>query len=120
MDERPSERFLQAGELAERTGVSKDTLRFYEREGLLARPDRLPNNYRVYPPEAIERVLWIRRVLAAGFTVEEVSRILAEREHGGVPCRKVRDLGATKLAEMEERLRDLQAARDTLQSLLED
>jgi len=120
MNERPSERFLQTGELAERTGVSKDTLRFYEREGLLARLDRLPNNYRVYPPEAIERVLWIRRVLAAGFTVEELSRILAVREHGGAPCRKVRDLGATKLAEMEERLRDLQAARDTLQSLLED
>ncbi len=120
MNERPSERFLQAGELARRTGVSKDTLRFYEREGLLARPERLPNNYRVYSPEAVERVLWIRRVLAAGFTVGELSRILAERDRGGVPCRKVRDLGAAKLAEMEERLRDLQAARDTLESLLED
>jgi MerR family copper efflux transcriptional regulator len=120
MDERPSERPLRAGELARRTGVSKDTLRFYEREGLLPRPERLPNNYRVYAPEAVERVLWIRRVLAAGFTVEELSRILAERDRGGIPCRRVRDLGAAKLAEMDERLREMQAARDALDFLLRD
>jgi len=100
--------------------VSKDALRFYERSGLLPRPERLPNNYRVYPSRAVERVLWIRRVLAAGFTVEELSRILAERERGGVPCRQVRDLGAIKLAQIEERLRELEAARDSLRALLAD
>ena len=120
MNERPSERPLRAGELARQAGVTKDALRFYERQGLLPRPERLPNNYRVYPPQAVERVLWLRRVLAAGFTVEELSRILAERERGGVPCRKVRDLGAVRLAEIEERLRDLEAARDSLRSLLAD
>jgi MerR family copper efflux transcriptional regulator len=120
MDECPSERPLQAGELARRTGVSKDALRFYERAGLLPRPERLPNNYRVYPAESVERVLWIRRVLAAGFTVEELGRILAERDRGGAPCRRVRDLGAAKLAEMDERLRELRAVREALQSLLED
>jgi DNA-binding transcriptional MerR regulator len=120
MNERPSERPLQAGELARQTGVSKDALRFYERQGLLSRPERLPNNYRVYPPQAVERVLWIRRVLAAGFTVEELSRILAERERGGVPCSRVRELGAAKLAEVEERLRELEAARDSLRILLKD
>jgi DNA-binding transcriptional MerR regulator len=120
MDERPSEQPLRAGELARQTGVSKDTLRFYEREGLLSRPERLPNNYRVYPSGTVEHVLWIRRILAAGFTVEELSRILAERDRGGVPCRRVRELGAAKLAEMEERLCELQAARDSLESLLRD
>lgn len=118
MDERPSD--LKAGELARRTGVSKDTLRFYEREGLLPRPERLPNNYRVYPAGTVEHVLWLRRVLASGFTVEELSRILAERNRGGIPCRKVRELGAAKLEELDERLRELQAARDSLVSLLED
>jgi len=120
VDDTPAEGPLRAGELARRTGVTKDTLRFYERAGLLPRPERLPNNYRVYPAGAVERVLWIRRVLAAGFTVEELARILAERERGGVPCRKVRDLGAAKLAEMEERLQELEAARDTLRALLKD
>ncbi|HEV8579375.1 MAG TPA: MerR family transcriptional regulator [Thermoanaerobaculia bacterium] len=118
VDETPAERPLRAGELARRTGVSKDTLRFYERQGLLPRPERLANNYRLYPAAAVERVLWIRRVLAAGFTVAELSRILAQREHGGIPCREVRELGAIKLAALEERLRELAATRDALQSIL--
>ncbi len=106
------DRPLRAGELARRTGVSKDTLRFYEQKGLLPRPLRLANNYRAYPPETVGRVLWIRRVLAAGFTLDELARILALRERGGIPCRQVRDLGAAKLAEIEERLRDLETTRD--------
>lgn len=118
MVDETSERPLQAGELARRVGVSKDALRFYEKKGLLPRPERLANNYRVYPPGAVERVLWIRRILAAGFTVDELAEILAERERGGIPCRKVRALGASKLAEIEDRLRDLEAARDTLRDLL--
>jgi len=118
-DEIP-DRPLKAGELAQRVGVSKDTLRFYERQGLLPRPERMTNNYRAYPPEAVARVLWIRKVLAAGFTVEELARILAERDRGGVPCRKVRDLGAAKLAGLEERIRELEASRNQLQELLED
>lgn len=120
VDTPPAERPLRAGELARRTGVSKDTLRFYERQGLLPRPERLSNNYRLYPAEAVARVLWIRRVLAAGFTVQELSRILAERERGGIPCREVRELGAAKLAELEQRLRELEATRDALQSVLKD
>jgi DNA-binding transcriptional MerR regulator len=114
------DRPLKAGELAERVGVSKDTLRFYERQGLLPRPGRTANNYRSYPPEAVARVLWIRKVLAAGFTIEELARILAERDRGGVPCRKVRDLGAAKLAGLEERIRELESSRDNLRELLED
>lgn len=114
------ETHLKAGELARRVGVSKDTLRFYERKGLLPRPVRLANNYRVYPPEAVGRVLWIRKILSAGFTVDELARILAERERGGVPCRSVRDLGAEKLAALEEQIRELTAVRDTLRGLLDD
>jgi DNA-binding transcriptional MerR regulator len=118
VDETTSGEPLRAGELARRVGVSKDALRFYEKKGLLPRPERLANNYRVYPPGAVERVLWIRRILAAGFTVDELAEILGERERGGIPCRKVRALGASKLAEIEDRLRDLKAARDTLRDLL--
>lgn len=111
---------LRAGELARRVGVSKDTLRFYERKGLLPEPDRLSNNYRVYPPEAVERVLWIRRVLDAGFTLDELARILAERERGGAPCRQVRQLAADKLAGIENQLRELGSLRDGLREMLAD
>jgi DNA-binding transcriptional MerR regulator len=95
-------------------------LRFYEQRGLLAPPRRRSNNYRAYPAGTVERVLWIRRVLAAGFTIEELSRILAERDRGGIPCRSVRALGAVKLAEVEERLRELTVLRDGLRVLLAD
>jgi len=114
------EEALQAGEMARRTGVSKDALRFYERRGLLAPPRRLANNYRVYPAGTVERVLWIRRVLAAGFTIDELARILAERDRGGIPCRQVRALGEAKLAEVEERLRELTDLRDGLREMLAD
>jgi DNA-binding transcriptional MerR regulator len=119
-DEIPDERLLRAGEVARRAGVSKDTLRFYERRGLLAPPERLANNYRAYPAGTVERVLWIRRVLAAGFTIDELARILAERDRGGIPCRKVRALGAAKLAEVEARLSELSALRDGLREILAD
>jgi DNA-binding transcriptional MerR regulator len=109
---------LSIGELARRTEVSRDTLRFYERRGLLEAPERRANGYRFYPPEAIERVVWIRRVLAAGFTIDELASILAERRKDGAPCRRVRALGAAKLAELEERRRELEAASAVLRELL--
>lgn len=119
-DETNDEPLLRAGEVAHRAGVSKDTLRFYEQRGLLPPPLRTSNNYRAYPAGTVERVLWIRRVLAAGFTIDELARILAERDRGGIPCGSVRALGAAKLAEVEERLRELTVLRDGLRTLLAD
>jgi DNA-binding transcriptional MerR regulator len=120
MEKNGADDLLRAGELARRTGVSKDALRFYERSGLLAPPHRLANGYRAYPADAVERVLWIRRVLAAGFTVAELARLLAVRGAGGAPCREARAIGAAKLAAVEERLSELAAARDALRELLDD
>jgi DNA-binding transcriptional MerR regulator len=109
---------LPIGELARRTGVSRDTLRFYERRGLLPAPARQANGYRLYAPETVERVLWLRRVLGAGFTIDELVSILGERGRDGVPCRRVRALGAAKLAELEERRCELEAASEALRCLL--
>jgi DNA-binding transcriptional MerR regulator len=67
-EERGSEG-LRAGEVARRAGVSKDTLRFYERRGLLEPPRRASNNYRLFPIEVVERLRWIRQALAVGFTI---------------------------------------------------
>src|ERR1700724_2134697 len=60
---------LRSGALAHRAGVSKDTLRFYERRGLLEPPRRASNNYRLFPIEVVERLRWIRQALAVGFTI---------------------------------------------------
>lgn len=110
--------FLRAGELARAAGVSTDTLRHYEREGVLARPRRSANGYREYPPEALARVLLVRRALGVGFTLAELARIFRVRDKGGAPCREVRELAAAKLAEVEEQLRSLAGLRDELRETL--
>src|ERR1700680_4138308 len=102
---------LRSGELARRAGVSKDTLRFYERRGLLEPPRRTSNNYRLFPSEAVERLRWIRSALAMGFTVEELSRIAGARSRGQFPCHEVRSLAAAKLAVIEQRLRQMKSFR---------
>ena len=117
--EAPSKKvYLRAGELARAAGVSTDTLRHYERRGVLRAPRRSPNGYREYPPEALARVRLVRRALAFGFTLEELARVLAERGRGGAPCKQVRALAARKLADVEERLGELRALRGELRAIL--
>ncbi len=112
--------FLRSGELARLTGVSTDTLRHYERKGVLAAPRRAMNSYREYPKAALERVQLVRRALAVGFTLDELAIVLNVREHGGAPCKEVRELAAAKLADVETRLREMLALRATLRTLLKD
>lgn len=112
--------FLRAGELARAAGVSTDTLRHYERKGVMPAPRRSPNGYREYPAESLARVLVVRRALAVGFTLDELAHILRARARGVAPCREVRDLAAAKLAGVNERLRELAAVRDELRATLAD
>jgi DNA-binding transcriptional MerR regulator len=109
---------LRSGALAERAGVSTDTLRFYERRGLLQRPPRDSNGYRRYPAEALDRVRLIRQALEAGFTVAELGRILTHRDRGGAPCREVFAIASARLSELEDRISELIDLRDRLQQTL--
>lgn len=109
---------LRSGELAKQAGVSTDTLRYYERKGLLS-PARAENGYRQYPTSALERVLLVRRALAIGFRLDDLARILQERDRGGAPCREVRELAAARLREVEMQIAELIRLRDDLQNLLE-
>ena len=111
---------LSPSELARLTGVSTDTLRHYERKGVLGIPARSQGGYRLYPPEAVGRVRLVRRALAIGFTLRDLAAALSERQRGGAPCRSVRALVAERLAELETRLRDLAELRDELRVLLLD
>jgi DNA-binding transcriptional MerR regulator len=110
----------RAGEVAQRAGVSTDTIRHYERKGLLPRVARSPNGYREYPEGTERTVRLIRNALAVGFTLEELSQILAARARGEAPCRTVRALAGAKLRAMDARLAELHGARDRLQSVLAD
>ena len=111
---------MSAGELARASGVSTDTLRHYERKGVLPLPARARNRYRQYPPEAADRVRMVRQALAIGFTLDELASILKVRDRGGAPCKQVRALAAAKLEETEMRVREATALRDDLAAILSD
>lgn len=110
---------MSAGELARRAGVSTDTLRHYERKGVVAPPPRGANGYRRYPEQALRRVQLIRRALGLGFTLDDLAGVLRERDRGGIPCGRVRALAATKLKEVEARLRELMTLRNDLRAALQ-
>lgn len=120
MNKSPEKEFLRSGELATLAGVSADTLRHYERKGVLARPRRAGNGYREYPAAALQRVRLIRRALAVGFTLDELANILRVRDAGGAPCHEVRALAASKLSKVESQIKDLIAFRDELRETLKN
>ncbi|HEX8772711.1 MAG TPA: heavy metal-responsive transcriptional regulator [Pyrinomonadaceae bacterium] len=111
---------LLAGELARRCGVSTDTLRHYERKGVLPKPLRLSNGYRKYPANSVDRIRLIRRALSVGFTLDELGRFLKARDLGQAPCREVRALAEEKLTALESRLSEMQALRDEMRATLLD
>jgi DNA-binding transcriptional MerR regulator len=101
-------------------GVSADTLRHYERKGLLAAPRRSSNGYREYLVADLDRVRLVRGALSIGFTLNELARILKVRDRGGAPCHEVRTLASKKLREVEHQLEELAGLRDLLRDLLKD
>ena len=111
--------YLRSGELASMTGVSTDTLRYYERMRLLPLPRRTSAGYRQYPPEAAERVRLVRHAMALGFSLQELSKILAVRDRGGIPCRHVQAMAVQKLAELDRQIDDLVALRGHMQKIVE-
>ncbi len=111
---------FRSGELAKLTGVSTDTLRFYERNRLLPPAPRAANGYRCYPAESLSRVLLIRRALGLGFSVAELARILKARDSGGAPCKSVRALAAEKLAQAESQMKDLIRFRRELTAVIKN
>lgn len=111
---------LRSGDLARQVGVSPDTLRLYERKGLLSPPPRSANGYRCYAPTAVDRVRLIQAGLSIGFTIAELAEILAMRDRGGTPCTQVRELAETKLASLNRHILELVELRDELHRILMD
>ena len=89
---------LHSGELAQAAGVSADTIRHYERIGVLQKAARTASGYRAYPTGAIERVKIVQRALRIGFTLSELADIFKTRDAGGAPCQRVFELAQQKLA----------------------
>src|SRR2546422_11435242 len=105
---------LKVGAVAKAVGVGAQTLHYYERLGLLPKPERSAANYRLYAPEAIRRVRFIKKAQALGLTLEETKQILDLKDHGREPCRKEAKLGKKHLQEINARLAQLRAYRRAL------
>jgi DNA-binding transcriptional MerR regulator len=100
-------------------GVSADTLRLYERKGLVS-PLRTENGYRCYSPESVARVRLIRAALSIGFTIEELAGVLKVRDAGGAPCHSVRELAESKLRALDFQIDQLSSLRGDLRRVLKD
>lgn len=102
------------GQLAADAGVGADTVRFYEKQGLLAKPSRSPSGYRLYGEAALRRLRFIRKAQTLGFSLDEIKRILSLRGQGPETCECVISMAEASLEEVETKLRELQAFRDGL------
>jgi DNA-binding transcriptional MerR regulator len=105
-------------DVARTTGVSTDTLRHYERKGLLPGVTRTAAGYRRYSAATVERVLLIQRALVVGFSLADLTRVLGVRDRGGAPCHGVRDLVGERLDDLNQRIEELLTLRDELRLLL--
>jgi DNA-binding transcriptional MerR regulator len=112
---------LRSGQLAAAAGVHIETLRYYERRGLLAEPDRSPGGHRLYPAETVTVLRVIKAAQRLGFTLDEVADLLevGRHRHRRAADADLQQRAAAKLAEVEERIADLTTIRDTLRSAID-
>lgn len=110
---------LKIGEVADQAGVNLQTIRYYEREGLLPEPPRLASGYRMFPQDAVRRVRFIKRAQELGFTLSEIKELLAlriDRERGSAGVQK---LAQAKIEDIEQKIRTLQSMKKVLKQLAE-
>ena len=111
---------LRAGQVADQLGVSVQTLHYYEREGLIPAAPRSEAGYRLFPPELIERLRFIRRAQALGLSLAEIKEMLVLVDIGESPCGRVQTALAEKLGEVDRRLEELTAFRNQLAELVKN
>lgn len=108
---------LSIGELAKKAGVGIETVRFYERRGLLAEPERKASGYRQYDEEAVAVLRFIRRAKELGFTLKEIQGLLELRNSTSATRADVRRSAQAKIVDIETKIRDLQRIREALSTL---
>lgn len=111
---------LTIGQLAKQSNVHVETLRYYERRGLISKPARTVSNYRVYSTEDLRRVTFIKQAQGLGFSLQEVKKLLALRAAPRTRCVDVRRHAGEKIREIQDRIRSLQRMRSSLERLLRE
>ncbi len=105
---------LSIGQVARRAGVGVETVRFYEREGLLEEPPRRASGYRQYSEQVVTRLHFIKRAQQLGFSLKEISELLLLRVDAQTSCDEVKQRTEAKIAEVERKLLELQRMRQAL------
>lgn len=108
---------LTIGKVARRAGLAIDTVRYYEREGLLEKPGRTSSGYRQYPADAVARLRFIRQAKELGFTLSEIRELLALKVAPGKSCADVRARAEAKIADIEQRVAQLNRMKRALTKL---
>ena len=108
---------LTIGEVAKRSGIGIETVRFYERKGLIAEPPRTDSGYRQYPEEAVGRIRFIRRAKELGFALKEISELFSLRVNPDTTCVDVRKQTEFKISDVEEKIRALRRIKTALKKL---
>ena len=106
------------GDLARTTGVNVETIRYYERAGILPRPDRTAAGYRLYSSADVGRLHFVRRARELGFSLDQVRELLGLADDPARPCDEIDAVARTHLAEVEAKLTQLEALRSELDHLL--
>ncbi len=111
---------LKIGEVSQLSGIGIEALRFYERSGLLGKPSRSPVGYRLYERGVLERLAFIKKAQTLGFSLDEIRRIISDARSGASPCDEVREIVRRRLAELDERMREMRRYRQELAQTLEE
>lgn len=109
---------LTIGDVAKQADVHVETLRYYERRGLMARPPRSMSNYRLYPEDTVRRLRFIKHAQALGFSLKEIKELLSLRAAPKARCTDVRRRAEAKIKDIEEKIRSLQAMKKALAKLV--
>ena len=108
---------LTIGKVADQGGVKVQTIRYYERRGLLPKPARSASGYRKYSDEAIRRLRFIRQAQALGFSLSEIKELLSLRMQPGTTCGDIRKRARQKIGTVNEKIEELQRIKDALSKL---
>lgn len=108
---------LTIGKLAEKSNVNIETIRFYERRGLIPKPPRLESGYRQYPLETVVRIRFIKRAKELGFSLKEISELLSLRLDQNTTCNDIKKKAEDKVVDIEKKIQNLQKIKEALDKL---
>jgi MerR family copper efflux transcriptional regulator len=120
VDEEARDSMLKIGDVAKLSGIGIETLRFYEKSGLLERPARTQSGYRMYGRDVLDRLAFIKQSQTLGFSLDEIRSIVEDARTGKSPCDEVREIVRHRLEDLDERMREMRRYRKELAGTLEE